>query len=1451
MYLRTEVIDQTIELLRGILPQGSNTLTDEIRKQLQASVGAVTPNVVACALPNLTAGRAANRLNVMGSSHTVDAACASSLIAVDYIVRSLRERRSDLGIAAGVHVNQKPHFWMGFNAIGALSRSGVCRPFAQNADGVLMGEGIGALVLKRLSDAVRDEDRIYATIRAVGVASDGRGTAVMTPRLEGEILAIRRAYKESGIDPQRVGLIEGHGTATVVGDSTEIDALHAVFGQDGSSIALGSVKSMIGHAMPAAGMAGLIKTALAVYHRLLPPTYNVERVHPKLENSRFCVNTITRPWASPPDRPRTAGVSAFGFGGINAHAILEEVEETTSWQCLTPQSSELFLISADSPTQLAETLASCRAAVTSLHDEELGAFCFTTSADFSDAHPVRLAIVAKDAADLAAKLERTQLAIANAPGVAIHGASDIYYGTSRYPGKVAFLFPGVVFPGLAGGYTSRLAELYLYFPAVRRNIDVVDALTREYPDPQPFSYHLFPPKLLDAKTLQKIEHELAWSERAGAGMSMANLASWHLLYSLGVYPDMVAGFSLGEVSSLFAAEVIDPSFKLETIRPFSEAIKKEFDDTETEDAQWAMVATSSEQAEAILRGIPGNVSVTLDVSPSQILIGGEIQAVRAALDKFREAGIWGQALPKLPLLTLYVHTKRAAPMQATIREMINVIPVGPGKYPVYSGSSATPYPQDPEGIREMMAGAVAQTLKIKDTIKRLYADGARIFVQLGAGGKMRANVENTLVGSDYVALSSDVEHRGGLEQLHHLLGHLVVLGRPFDPARLYQHRDLRRTDSRKVTSKTTRKLSLKPPRLQLPAETADWVRAQLSAATPTPVEARPSPASSNGRHVATQGAAMMQQFLEVQRSWEQTETQLLQQFLDTQAATVTAVMQMQPQGAPAISATRPFVGEIQKIAPGRELESRLLLDLRRHAFLRQHALLNIPDDLKPIEERLATLPLTFEIEILAEAAETLMPGLIVSACHSMQANRWVALESSPSLEVTVRAKVVADREVEVELHTPGHSTPAFRGRATMAESLSPPPQPLYQFYDRECPHTASEFYAHGPLFHGPMFKLVRSFRGMSDTHIGADIEAPQDSYPGLIFEPFLLDALQHIVAYRGWLDGWPVMPIGMKRITRFGPTPQPGSRVRASVHYRKLDGRRVEADYEAYDDAGRLWIRVDGLQKYRVFSPKVLLEANHRPRETYLARPRPLHSSAICCYHVTTNDLGDLQPDWIARLYLRPDEWAAYLRRPALDWLLGRVAAKDAARSWLRQHRGMLLHPLEVEIVNEADGAPRLKVPSIPSLAISIAHIENEAIAVAAETVGLGVDLAELKERNSDFVNFVFRTDELDLLPTEGRDAWIHRAWCAKEASAKAVRVGLGQLPELRIVGLDVATGAIDIAFQGKRMTVVTWQEGNCTVAAVMADANHALGVGHERSELRDASVSPHGGQIVLQPLQG
>ncbi len=323
------VIDQTLRLLKELHPEHSNSELDEIKQQLKASLAPFNNEVAPGLVPNVLTGRIANRLDFMGANYTVDAACASSLLSTDLAIQALRNGKCDMALVGGANVATAAPTYMLFCGLDALSRKGQIRPFDQDADGTLLGEGFGMLVLKRRSDAERDEDRIYALIKGVGVASDGRARALLAPRVEGEELAIRRAYEEARISPETVELVEAHGTGTPVGDGVEIEALTRVFGTGivrRPWCALGTVKSMIGHLIPAAGIAGLIKTALAIYHKTLPATLHCESPNPKfgLERTPFYINGETRPWIHGSATPRRAGVNAFGFGGINAHAILEE-----------------------------------------------------------------------------------------------------------------------------------------------------------------------------------------------------------------------------------------------------------------------------------------------------------------------------------------------------------------------------------------------------------------------------------------------------------------------------------------------------------------------------------------------------------------------------------------------------------------------------------------------------------------------------------------------------------------------------------------------------------------------------------------------------------------------------------------------------------------------------------------------------------------------------------------------------------------------------------------------------------------------------------------------------------------------------------------------------------------------------------------------------------------------
>lgn len=309
-------------------------------------------------LGNVIAGRIANRLDLGGMNCVVDAACASSLSAVRMALSELSEYRSDMMITGGVDTDNSIFMYMCFSKTPAFSKTGKISPFDAESDGMLIGEGIGMIVLKRLEDAKRDGDRIYAVIQGMGTSSDGKYKSIYAPRSSGQAVALNRAYEDAGFSPETVGLIEAHGTGTIAGDPTEFAALNEVFSQNNSRkqyIALGSVKSQIGHTKSAASVASLIKAALALHHKVLPPTININQPHPKLqiEDSPFYLNTETRPWIrTQTDIPRRAGVSSFGFGGTNYHLVLEEYEDEHHQAYRLHEVPATILLAAPTPAEL-------------------------------------------------------------------------------------------------------------------------------------------------------------------------------------------------------------------------------------------------------------------------------------------------------------------------------------------------------------------------------------------------------------------------------------------------------------------------------------------------------------------------------------------------------------------------------------------------------------------------------------------------------------------------------------------------------------------------------------------------------------------------------------------------------------------------------------------------------------------------------------------------------------------------------------------------------------------------------------------------------------------------------------------------------------------------------------------------------------------------------------------
>lgn len=789
------LIEYFLQVLRNLHPEYSESEVGDIKRELKGGLPPFSADTAPALIGNIIAGRIANRLDFMGPSFTVDAACASALVAMDIGVRDLLSHKYDLVLAGGANVNAPLPTISLFCQLGALSRQERIRPFDKNADGTLLGEGLGMVVLKRREDAERDGNRIYAIIKGVGVASDGRAVHVMAPRIEGEELALRRAYEMAGVAPQSLGLIEAHGTATPVGDVVEVQALSRVFGErqgELPSCAMGSVKSMIGHAMPAAGIAGVIKTALALYHRVLPPTLNCEEPNPALhlEKTPFYINTETRPWIHGADTPRRAGVNSFGFGGINAHVVLEEhitekPEASTNHQLLWD--SEVCILEADSRVglvergnQLSEYLA--RAAAVPHEAVPLKDIAYTLNSGLKG-QPCRLALIATSSADLGQKLTRALGRLADPKCLQIKDNAGIYFFDKPLDGKLAFLFPGE-----GAQYPNMLLDLCLHFPEVRACFDLADrALIHAGRDTLPSDF-IFPRSILMENERAIVDKALWQIDGAVESVMIGSRAIWTLLRHLKIRPDVIVGHSTGDYSAMLAANIIDLSDEayVEAIVQWNKAHRRLTEQMTVPEATLVAVAADSATVNSIIEETGGDLCLAMDNCPHQsVLVGSKIAAERA-IEHLRRRGIIYEILPfDRPYHTAMFQDYA----EGAGTEFFARLPISAPRTEIYSCTTADRYPSDIEEIRKLFVAHWVKPVLFTDTVKRMYDDGVRLFVEAGPRGNLTAFVSDILRGKPHLAMPANLPRRSGITQINHLVGVLAAQGVGMSLDYLYARRD--------------------------------------------------------------------------------------------------------------------------------------------------------------------------------------------------------------------------------------------------------------------------------------------------------------------------------------------------------------------------------------------------------------------------------------------------------------------------------------------------------------------------------------------------------------------------------------------------------------------------------------------------------------------------------------
>ncbi len=782
-------------------------------------------------LLNVAAGRIANRFDLGGANYTVDAACGSSLAAAAAAVRELESGAADMVVLGGVDTVQNPFTYLAFSKTHAFSPRGRCRPFDASADGIVISEGVAVVILKRLADAERDGDRIYSVIKGMGASSDGREKSLTAPRYEGQVRALRRAYDKAGISPATVGYVEAHGTGTAAGDLAEVNALKHVFGEAGTTpnhCALGSVKSLVGHTKCAAGLVGLINASLALYHRVLPPTIGIETPNPKagFAASPFHLSTRARPWAgASAAHPRRAGVSAFGFGGTNFHAVLEGYGDDPS-----PRRSPVL----DWPSELFLWRAADRSKLTSLVDRFEQALANVPIPALRDlAHATiraaskpgegpRLAIVANSPDDLREKLSRSSKMMVSGAAESLDPSGIAFAESGRWAkARVAFLFPGQgsQSPGM-------LEEVSLLFPEIIDAFDAFDkALTgRGRP---PVGPKVFPPPARDDDEFERQKQELASPEVSQPAIGAASLGLLQILSNLGLEPRALAGHSYGEIVALHAAGV----FSRDALAELSEARGRFLIEAVGEEPG-TMLAVQAGPADldSLIREIPG-VSIANLNGPSQSVLSGSSDGIARARVAVDERGYRALALT----VACGFHSPLVFGAKKPLIELATQLVEQAPSRPVYSNVTAAPYSQESGIIAGQLGDHLASPVRFSAMIETMFDDGARVFVEVGPGSVLTGLVGSILKDRSHLAVACEPAGKKGVAGLLATLGRLFVAGVPLDLRPLTADRSTKRV------SLSGDRFDLDEPRLSPSTWMVDGNRAR-PAFGPEPARFGPGPA---------------------------------------------------------------------------------------------------------------------------------------------------------------------------------------------------------------------------------------------------------------------------------------------------------------------------------------------------------------------------------------------------------------------------------------------------------------------------------------------------------------------------------------------------------------------------------------------------------------------------------
>ncbi|MEH6308604.1 beta-ketoacyl synthase N-terminal-like domain-containing protein [Olivibacter sp. CPCC 100613] len=1268
------VAEQLVNVLQELMPNLKDDELERIKKEFQKKKGRFTPDTAMGLIPNLVASLIANRFDLGGAAYTVDAACASSLLAIDHAVNELVSNRSDMVIAGGVHVGQNATFWSIFHQLGALSKRQQSRPFDKNADGLIIGEGCGFVVLKTLEKALLDGDRIYCVIKGVGISSDGSGTSVMSPSTKGQVKAIEQAWQQAGVPLNDIGYIEAHGTATSIGDRTELETLKLVFGSanKGHKAKIGSVKSMIGHAMPAAGIAGIIKTALALYKDVIPPTLHCDSPIDTMAETRF--EPVREPisWSAS-GLPLRAGVNAFGFGGINAHVVLEAFTSGIAQKVEVVTEDQVRLLARDSRDELILALES------GSNEIGNGDFRIALFNPTEDRIKKAINIVTKDKP----WRNRQDIWYTNSP--LLHGQK-----------KIAFLFPGL--DGLSSGETETISH---YFK-IEQEFRLEDSMPKT---------NVFLSALKQLQNSRTID--LAMKK-------------------LGIEPDVNAGHSMGEWLAAMSAGLVTSESVKHLITKLDPHL------FEVNYARFIAIGCSYERIKDLLARIP-SLYLANDNCPQQVILCGTYAAIDQLVNELKVKQIFHQVLP----FQSGFHSPFIKDRVPQILEGIEQIDFLKVKIPIWSATNLAPYPDTVEEIKQLNVEHLIQPVRFRELIEKLYhEENVRVFIQVGAGG-ITGFVDDTLKGNPYNALSASSSHRNGLSQLRRILAALYVDGKEID----FNFLGLQI----KSPNKNAIKLNLGIPLIN------KWN-------FPVSVTAK---ANTDLRYRSVKRSVKHPLAMAVMDNMEEA-VNMYSDLIDL----------IETKGLPNSTQQHFLTG--RNVSPVADhFETPLNISLDQHSYLIDHALVkqkpgwHCPEDMDPV------IPMTMILELLGEAAFNHQGQHNLSRIQQIRVFQWMNVSKPFQEKIIGRKKSDHTWLVHIDKYA--------EAEVVLAQNLDRPSVqtlPIGNLLDIQTNPT-NIYDRH--MFHGPSYQGIKSVDSIGDQGIkgiivGSGGKGSLLDNAGQLFGLWLQLTLKvNKVAF----------PIKIGEIIFHEDFKDQHGEFECTCSLTEINEETATADFLLKRD-GKVWASINGWQNIRLEFDERLWQVSMSPEFNILSDEI---YPGIFKFHKAYQKV--ISWDFIAKRYL-PFEDRNYLNTLAINkrkkWLISRVAVRDAIRSLLLREKKEAYYPIEFTIAKLASGQPVIQGSIARDIQISIAHKNDEAVAIARFGDPVGIDMEEIKPRGAGFEEIALTTDERLLLKgKEDRDEWVTRFWVAKEAYGKSIGKGLAGNPKTYQVSALIEGGELII----------------------------------------------------------